>query len=179
MRGLERNLVILDRRDYNVNKRYIKVPSIVRIVRYGNGWIEVKMDDGFVYRRSGGTVSWRYNNPGNIKIGKLSRMHKAVGKGWGGHAVFPTYEIGKWAKKQLLFTPIRRYYNMRVREAMSLYAPRSDNNRPDIYARYIVARVPGISLDTRLRDLSETQQNQMLHAMERFEGYRPGRIDRL
>ena len=179
MRGLERNIVILDRRNYNRNKEYIKNPTIMHIVRFGNGWIEVKMDNGFVYRRSGGTLSWRYNNPGNIKYGQFSRIHKAIGRGWGGHAVFPTYEIGKWAKKQLLFTPIRRYYNLSVSEAMTYYAPRGDNNRPDIYARYIVNRVPGITLRTKLREMNEVQQEQMLLAMERFEGYKVGRIDRL
>jgi hypothetical protein len=181
-RGLEKNLVILDRTDYNVNKRYIKQPEIVNIVRFGSGWIDVTMNDGFIYRRSGGTIGWRYCNPGNIKYGEFARTHRSIGKGWGGHAVFPTYEIGKWAKKQLLFTPIRKYYNLKLIDAMSYYAPVNDpraSNQPRVYARFIVNRVDGISLNTRLRDMNEHQQEQMLRAMEIFEGYRVGRIERI
>lgn len=180
MRGLEKNLVILDRKDYNLNRKYIKNPAITRVMNYGNGWIDVEMSDGFIYRRTGGTISWRYNNPGNIKFGQFARMHKAVGPGWGKHAVFPTYEIGKWAKKQLLFTPIRRYYNLSIAETMKYYAPVGDGqNNPAIYSRYVVNRVNGVTLDTKLRDMTPTQQDQMLVAMERFEGWRPGKVTRI
>jgi len=182
MRGLERDLVIIDRKDYNENRRYIKNPVIEQVVRWGNGWIDVRMSDGFVYRRTGGTLSWRYNNPGNIKYGKFARSHKAVGRGWGshgGHAVFPDYKTGRWAKKVLLFTPVRKYYNLTIREALSYYAPRGDNNNPDRYARFIVNRTQGVSLETRLRNMNDMQQEQMLTAMEKFEGWKPGKITRL
>ena len=179
---MEKEIVILDRRDFNENKRYIRDPSITTVISYGNGWLDVKMSDGFYYRRMGGTLSWRYNNPGNIKYGQFSRMQKSIGKGWGGHAVFPTYEIGRRAKQQLLFTPIRRYYNLSIREALTYYAPVNDrrsSNRPDIYARYIVRHVPGVTLGTKLRNMNQTQQLAMLNAMERFEGYKTGKVHRL
>ena len=182
MRGLERDLVIIDRKDYTENKRYIKFPDIVSVISYGNGWLDIQMSDGFAYRRSGGTLSWRYNNPGNIKYGNFARSHKAVGRGWAKHAVFPSYNVGRWAKKQLLFTPVRKYYNYSLRDAIALYAPRSDRNarnRPDIYARFILNRTPGVTLNTRLRNFNEDQQNRMLMAMEQFEGFKPGRIDRI
>jgi len=182
MRGMEKGLVILDRRDYNENRRFIKKQEIVKVLRYGNGWLEVRMNDSFAYRRSGGSLSWRYNNPGNIKYGRFARAHGAVGRGWGtqgGHAVFPTYSRGRWAKRQLLFTPIRKYYNYSLIDALSLYAPRSDNNRPKIYARFVMRSVPGVSLHTTLRDFNNEQQEAMLSAMERFEGFKVGKIERI
>lgn len=185
MRGMEKGLVILDKVQYQKKKQYIKTHEIEKVLKWGSGWIDVLMNDGHAYRRIGGTISWRYNNPGNVKYGRYARSHGAVGRGWGGqggHAVFPTYEVGKIAKKTLLFTPIRKYYDLSLKRALSYYAPVSDpdaNNRPDIYARYIVRRVDGVTLNTKLRDFNNTQQDQMLHAMERFEGFKPGRIERV
>lgn len=43
--------------------------QIKKIVSFDTGWIKVKMDDDETYKRSGGTISWRYNNPGNLKYG--------------------------------------------------------------------------------------------------------------
>ena len=179
---MEKGLVIIDRKDYNVNKRFIKDPKIIKVLRYGNGWIEVRMTNGFAYRRSGGTLSWRYCHPGNIKYGRFARAHGAIGRGWGrhgGHAVFPTHSIGRHAQRQLLFTPVRKYYNMSLIDALSLYAPVSDNNRPDIYSRFILRRIPGVTFNTRLRDFNREQQGQMLAAMQQFEGHKAGRIERI
>lgn len=185
MRGTEKNLVILDRISYNQEKQYIKEPAITKVLDFGNGWINVLMNDGHEYHRVGGSLSWRYNNPGNIKFGSYARSQGAIGRGWGGqggHAVFPTYKIGAMAKKTLLFTPIRKYYNMTLSEAISYYAPSSDpnaNNRPDIYARFILKRVPGVTLNTTLKNFNELQQDQMLMAMEKFEGFKIGKIERI
>jgi len=182
MRGLEKNLVILDRMAYNRNQEYIKELIIVSVLGFGNGWVDVRMNTGPAVRRIGGTISWRYNNPGNIKFGAYARSSGAVGRGWGGHAVYPTYEIGKIAKKNLLFTPIRKYYNLSLSKALSYYAPVNDphaRNRPDLYARFIMNRTPGVTLDTILREFSPLQQNQMLTAMEQFEGFKEGTTQKL
>lgn len=184
MRGTEKGLVILDRDAFVRTQRqqHYDEPRIVKVISYGNGWINVRMSDGYAYRRSGGTLSWRYNNPGNIKYGRFARSNGAIGRGWGshgGHAVFPTMQAGREAKRILLFTPIRKYYNLTLRDALSYYAPRSDGNRPDVYARYVAKRTPGISIYTRLRDMDRNQQEHVLNAMQQFEGYRPGKIVRI
>lgn len=181
-RGLEKDLVILDKGAYRSDSGYTLEPAIVSVIQWGTGWIDVRMNDGHSYKRMGGTLSWRYNNPGNIKFGKFARASGAIGRGWGshgGHAVFPTYAVGHAAKKKLLFTPVRKYYNYTLRDAISLYAPASDNNRPDIYARFIMRATPGVTLSTRLKDFNHIQQEQMLRAMERFEGWKPGKVVRI
>lgn len=183
MRGNEKGLVILNKNSF-LEKTNIE-PAISKVLDYGNGWITVLMNDGHTYRRTGGTLSWRYNNPGNIKYGSYARSKGSVGRGWGGqggHAVFPTYQIGKKAKKDLLFTPIRKYYNYTLLDAISLYAPSNDpnaNNKPHIYARYIMKRTPGVTLSTRLKDFTLEQQEAMLYAMEKFEGFKIGKVTRL
>ena len=180
MRGTEKDLVIIDREDYIQNRRYIKNPTIVKVLRFGRGWIDVRMSNGFEYKRSGGSIAWRYCNPGNIKWGKFARTHGAIGKGWGRHSVFPSYEIGRLAKKTLLFTPIRKYYNLSVREALGYYAPFGDwKNNPNIYTRFVVARVKGITAKTKLKHFSDSQQEQMWNAMQRFEGFKTGKIMRI
>jgi len=173
MRGMEKDLVIIDRRDYLQNKRWME-PEILFVVRAGTGWIDVRMTDGLVYRREGGSLSWRYNNPGNIKFGKFARTHRAVGQGWEGHSVFPTYTLGRRAKYDLLFSPRKKYYKLSIRDAMRYYAPRSDQNRPDIYARFVANKIPGATVHTKLRDLNSDQREILLGAMQKFEGFRSG-----
>lgn len=42
---------------------------------------------------SGGTRTWRNQNPGNLVSGSVSRRNNQIGKA-GGFAVFPDYETG-------------------------------------------------------------------------------------
>jgi hypothetical protein len=51
-----------------------------------------------------GSLSYRQNNPGNIKWGPFAKAHGATGPGAGGHAIFPTYEAGRAALKSLIET---------------------------------------------------------------------------
>lgn len=158
---------------------------VVRIVQFGNGWIIVEMNDGKRYRRSGGTISWRFFNPGNIKWGAFARSKNGIGPGWGNHAVFPTEEIGRRAKYDLLFTPIRGYNTLSILQAMNKYAPSSDRgqgvpkggNQPNKYATFIAGALK-VSTSTKLSHLSENKKQQMLAAMERYEGYKIGTITR-
>ena len=110
MRGTEKDLVIIDRKDYTENRRYIKYPEIVSVISYGNGWLDVQMSDGFAYRRSGGTISWRYNNPGNIKYGNFARAHKAVGRGWAKHWQMGQETATFYSYSKILQYEIKRCY---------------------------------------------------------------------
>lgn len=51
-------------------------------------------DDGSTTVRTGGTVAWRNNNPGNIKYGRNAKAAGAIGKHDKGFAIFPSYEAG-------------------------------------------------------------------------------------
>lgn len=167
-RGLEPGLVIINKPQ----------DSIVKIDSFGNGWIKVYMSDGQLYLRSGGTISWRYNNPGNLKYGKFAAGNGAVGPGWGNHSVFPSYDIGAMAKRTLLFSPHKKYHDMTILEALSYYAPTSDGNNPSKYARYVAGEI-GVSIHTKLINLSESQQTAMLTYMKIYEGFKVGKVEKI
>lgn len=169
-RGLEKGLVIIDKPRFE--------PDITKIIQFGNGWIDVQMSDGYAYRRSEGTISWRYNNPGNLKFGPFAREHGAVGPGWGGHSVFPNYSVGSHAKKELLFSPRKKYHRLTITEALAYYAPAYDGNNPDKYANYISSKI-GVPASTNLFKLTEEQRVAMLRFMEIYEGFKVGKVERI
>lgn len=151
---------------------------IVAIKSFGNGYIVVQIEGGMKVRREGGTLAWRYNNPGNIKFGEFAMKYGAVGKAYGGHAVFPTYEMGKKAMIDLLFTPIRGYNKLTIFQAISKYAPASDGNNPTSYANF-VAKACGATRDTVLAQLNRNQRERMLEAMMKMEGYKVGKVKKV
>jgi len=152
-----------------------KATRITEIVSFATGEITVKMDDGKTYRREGGTIAWRYNNPGNLKFGQFAKQHGALGEGAGGHSVFPTKEIGTKAQKELLFRDGGAYYNKSITNAIARYAPSSDGNNPKAYAAYIAAKV-GVPVSKVLKDMTDEQKDKMVEAMQIYEGYKEGAI---
>lgn len=160
--------------------------DIVKVISFGNGWIDVLMNNGEKYRRQGGTISWRYCNPGNIKFGAFAQSNEAIAAGWGNHSVFPNNEIGRKAKYNLLFTPVRGYNTLTILQAMNKYAPSSDKgkgvpkggNRPNKYATFIANNIK-VSTSTKLNQLSETKRQEMLAVMERYEGFKQGTVRKI
>ena len=147
--------------------------KFVRIVTHGVGEITVAKEDGHKYRRYGGTLAWRNNNPGNLKYGNFAKSTQSIGSGQGKHAVYASYEDGRRAMWKLLFTNARDYYTRTIIRAISKYAPTSDGNYPKIYANYIAAHIE-MPVTTKLNELNDKQQMKMLDAMIRFEGFKIG-----
>ena len=140
------------------------------IVDAGKGFTTVKLPDGTTVRRSGAR-NWRNNNPGNIEFGSFAKAQGAIGSD-GRFAVFPTYEAGRNAKAALLFEG-KGYKNKSISDAIARYAPEFENDT----AAYTnaVARAVGVPAGTKLSELTPEQQIRMLNAMERIEGFKPGR----
>jgi len=145
--------------------------DILGVVGGGPGYTTVLGGDGRQYTVRG-SISYRQNNPGNIRPGEFADRHGAIGQA-GGFAVFSSYEAGRAAKQALMFGP--SYSSKTIRQAIERYAPATDNNNPRVYSNTI-ARDLGISPDTLISDLSPEQQTAMLDSMERVEGYRPGPV---
>lgn len=139
--------------------------------------------DGSHLLRTGGTIAWRFNNPGNLRPAKAGKpIYGAIGVGKttsnGEFLIFASYEEGRAQKKALL----RRKYNDRTFYTMLTgvdngsgkltggYAPASDNNDPVKYAAVISERT-GLPTSTRLSELSDSQLDAVLDAMESHEGY--------
>lgn len=90
--------------------------------------------------RIGGTKSWRHNNVGNLRwspyqIGNIDNF-----------SVFKTYEDGWKALLHQLTIAINgksKVYNpeMTLADFFSVYAPSSDNNNPQSYAKAVAQRL--------------------------------------
>lgn len=147
--------------------------SYVAVVGAGKGFTTIKTAGGETLTLKGAR-NWRNNNPGNIEFGKFAREHGAIGSD-GRFAVFPTYEQGRSAKAALIFTG-KSYRSLTLEQAIYRYAPPSENNSRS-YANQ-VARAAGVSLDTVMSEIPQARRAAVLDAMERVEGFRPGRIVR-
>jgi hypothetical protein len=145
--------------------------TITEVVERGPGFNVVKYDDGRVERRTG-SRNWRNNNPGNIEFGDFARGQGAIGTD-GRFAIFPTYEMGKRAKEALLFEG-RNYSNLTIAQAITRYAPPSENDTA-MYIR-VAASAAGVAPSTPMKDLNSGQRQALLAAMERVEGFRVGNV---
>lgn len=147
-------------------------PAGAKVVDAGKGYTTIEYQGGKVEKRIGAR-NWRNNNPGNIEYGSFSKQHGAIGTD-GRFAVFPAYDNGRKAKEALLFQG-KNYKDLTIGQAISRYAPPSENNT----ANYIntVVKATGASATTPLSGLNSSQRNSMLSAMERIEGFKQGKIE--
>lgn len=121
--------------------------------------------------REGGSISWRNNNPGNLRF---KNQKGAIGTA-GGFAVFESLEAGENARKKQVFDIDGSKRNLTIAQMVTKYAPKSDNNDT---AKYIdvVAKAAGVSPDTKLTSLNEQQQNAVMVAMKKHEGFSEGKV---
>lgn len=139
--------------------------------------------DGSHLLRSGGTVAWRFNNPGNLRPGKKGVLiYGAIGIGDTktnkSFLIFSSYEEGRKQKKALL----RSRYNERTIYTMLTgiddgkgkliygYAPKTDSNDPEKYAE-VISKHTGLPTTTKLSDMTDAQLESMMDAMEKHEGF--------
>jgi len=133
---------------------------------------KIPLPDGSVESREGGTISWRNNNPGNLRNGSIAKENGSIGES-GGFAVFPTLEAGEKARYNLLFNS-NLYKNLSVRQAISKYAPPSENNTEN-YIKQVTTAI-GVPDSTPVASLNESQKQAWLKASEKVEGFTPGRV---
>ncbi|KQV45347.1 MULTISPECIES: LysM peptidoglycan-binding domain-containing protein [unclassified Duganella] len=139
--------------------------------------------DGSHLLRSGGTVAWRFNNPGNLRPGKKGVLiYGAIGIGDTktnkSFLIFSSYEEGRKQKKALL----RSRYNDRTIYTMLTgiddgkgkliygYAPKTDSNDPEKYAT-VISKHTGLPTTTKLSSMTDAQLESMMDAMEKHEGF--------
>lgn len=120
-----------------------------------------------------GTPAWRNSNAGNIIVSTFARNHGAIGEG-GRFAVFPDDATGMAAIKALLKT--NSYRNLTIAQAIEKWAPSDDNNDVPAYHRSI-ERQTGLSINRRIRDLSDAELDKIANAIRRHEGWKAGDIE--
>jgi hypothetical protein len=124
--------------------------------------------------KKNGSPAWRNNNPGNIIKGGWARRHGSIGDD-GKFAIFPDVETGRKAKKTLLTEKYGDYES--IRKMIRVYAPKVDNNDPEMYADHI-NKWTGLDVDnTKMKDLKPEEMEKLLDAMQRQEGFQEGTIE--
>ena len=132
----------------------------VRAEADGNN-VKYYREDNSGIIRSGGSRSWRNNNPGNIRSATY-----AIGIA-GNFAVFADYETGFEAIKDLLTSD--NYINLSINDAISRYAPPSENDTTNYQA--MLSDFTGLDNTRLISDLSDEELNSVANAIQRIEGY--------
>lgn len=110
-----------------------------------------------------GSISWRNNNPGNLRFGAFALRHGATHES-GGFAVFPDFNTGFAALCALLRT--KSYCDLNLHDAMHRYAPASENHTEN-YIKFIEQEID-VTAQTILRNIST---ERLARAIQKFEGW--------
>lgn len=128
-------------------------------------------EDGTHYLRSGGTICWRFFNPGNIRPSKTSVCDSLkIGEGItknGSFMIFPDEHTGWTALKILLKVT---YADKTVSFVINKIAPKEDNNEPDEYIKTITLKT-GAKPDDYIRDMDDITLERFMNAIKTMEGY--------
>ena len=132
--------------------------------------VEYEASCGTRLLKTGGSLNWRFNNPGNLISVKNQPGKIGVGVVYNPEkhlfAIFSSIEVGEKAKKTLLK---KKYSDYTIPDMMKKYAPGNDGNDPDAYARFILSE-SGVSKDEKVGDLDDTKFDKVLRAISKKEG---------
>lgn len=165
---------------------------------------DFKRADGAIEQRRGGTISWRNNNPGNMKFGykgsadtldpdpkkrPTRSKEKALAdarRQYGneiidldqfGNAIFSTPEAGRAGQAKLLKT---LHKGRTIEEMLPHYAINDYSGKADhaAYAKGIHQAAAAKGLDLRgkkIGDLTEAEMSVLQDGMKKMEGYKEGK----
>jgi hypothetical protein len=143
--------------------------------RSGNSTVII-CSDGYNEWRTGGSLAWRNNNPGNLVYTPWSKRNGAVGeyerKGTMGLAIFPDEKKGGAALGALLNT--KGYQSLTMAGAVNKYAPPGENNT--LNYQNMIEKFTGISASTPVSQLTSSQMSGLVSAIGRIEGWSPGSV---
>jgi hypothetical protein len=131
---------------------------------------------------TGGTVSWRTNNPGNVSYGDLAKQYGAIGT-WKnpdgdqqqkttGIAIMPSIEDGDKLKMGLWKRPM--YIDKTIDQGVAQWT--GTTGLGSAYAKDL-ANAAGASMETKIRELSESQLLSMVTKQRQWEGFKPGKVE--
>ena len=138
------------------------------ITKVGGSQAKIKymLPDKSGFIREGGSIAWRFFNPGNLRGSNL-KCTTIQTKPNGTFAVFPNAETGQLALHNLLANN-PEYQSRTVAQAIYKYAPPKENNTK----RYINnLRNAGINVDAKLSSLSDAQMQQLEEMIMIIEGW--------
>lgn len=144
-----------------------KVTSEAKVTGKGSSRV-ITYPDGAT--KTGGSRSWRNNNPGNLEYGDFAKSQGAIGSD-GRFAIFPDKETGDAAKIKLLKGS--KYRDKTIEEAIIRYAPRFENDSAKYAA--IIAKAASVPVGTTLSSLTDEQFQKMVDSMNKVEGWKEGK----
>ena len=133
----------------------------------------------------GGSVSWRTNNPGNVSYGELAIKYGAIGA-WKdpngdkqqrttGIAIMPSLEAGDQLKMALWRRPM--YKDLTLEQGVNLWVTgKTTTPAANGYAKDL-AKAAGVSLNTVIGTMSDSQLKSMIQKQRVWEGFKPGTIE--
>ncbi len=141
-----------------------------RAFRNKDGSITYMDKDGNKYFRKGGSRAWRCNNPGNLDATAFAKRHGSIGAD-NREAIFPDYETGHQALAALLHGST--YSKLSIYDAIFRYAPPSENDTADY--RRNVQQWTGLDISRKISSLNDSEFEKVVKAVERMEGWQPGK----
>lgn len=158
------------------------------------------MADGTTETRTGGSASWRHNNPGNMKFEykdsadttvttsrtKIAALSRAQALYSGvidldlfGNVIFNCYESGRTAKIQLL----KKHSSKTVPQLLNMYSVDDYSGQTNHANQEESIYKTGDSQNVELRNktigqMSETELNALADGIKKFEGWSKGTVTR-
>ncbi|HUC62505.1 MAG TPA: hypothetical protein VMF53_11160 [Alphaproteobacteria bacterium] len=135
--------------------------------------VVIQNPDGSTEIRTGGTISWRNNDPGNMHSGSFTAGAGQIGTN-GVLAVFPDYATGYNALTSRLGSP--EWSDKTLGQALHDWAPPNENDT----ARYIAAisARTGLSQNRTLGSMNAAQIDSVAQAIQHQEGWKAGTVSR-
>ena len=155
-----------------VKKAQVKInpTELVSVKKY---YLLLKHGDGRYELRTGGSPSWRYNNPGKLAYGNFTKMAGAVGKD-GPLALFPDYDTGRAAFESYIFeTDV--YKGMSVSKMVFKFAQIKDGYDPKKYLEAITKGTK-YKAGTLLSDFTADDRAELIEKIQEQENWIAGNI---
>ena len=146
--------------------------SVIGSKKYYTSYL---MTDLSVEKRTGGSRSWRLNNPGRIVANQFTKAYGAIGTD-NGLAIFPSYAHGQRALIAMLFErPEMQYNHLPLQSAMQKFVP---SKYADEYSAELVKLVPGIKPSTIMSSMGADTRKEVAKAIEQLEIFQLGRTEK-
>ena len=149
-----------------------------------NAKIRVERDGSVIIgneKRSGGTISWRCNNPGNVMYGSFAKSHGALGSIKAADtepvAIMPTLDHGWKMQMDLWRRPV--YNNGTIDQGCRRWAGGVGAKKETSPYTIDLAQAAGTSINTRVSDLSDAQLKNMVKKQSHWEGFKVGTVTRV
>jgi hypothetical protein len=146
-------------------------PTIEKIKKY---YFAMKKPDGTFEVRTGGSISWRYNNPGKLLYDNFAKTHKAIGFD-GSFAIFASEDDGMAALESYLFESDFGYKDLSLENAIKKFAPTKDGYNPRTYLNYILSHSK-VKAKTVLSTMTADDRADVLTAIRDYEHWIVGNV---